>query len=140
MADFSSDDLGAGDDAVRLTLGGEDVLVAESYEIKQSILTQPAAFSIRLGWGDVVRDLAKKYPPKTPFTLSIGNVVQQMGETDGYELEGTGGATQITIRGRDALAPLHDAYVTADESIHNATFHDVVVKAIEASGIKDYTL
>lgn len=141
MADpFDSDSLGVGPDAVRLTLGDEDVVIAESWEIKQSILTQPAAFSIRIGWGDVAAQLIKKYPPRTPFTLSIGNVVQQSGAIDAIRCDAATGATTLTIRGRDSLAPLHDAYITADESLQDATFGDVVAKALTASGIEDFTL
>lgn len=137
---FSSDTLGDGPDSVTLKLNDADVLVAESWEIKQSILTQPAAFSLRLGHGDVASQILKLYPPRTPFTLAIGNVVQQSGTTDAIEADGATGATTIVIRGRDSLAPLHDAYITADESLQDATFGDVVAKALTASGIDDFTL
>ncbi len=138
MAD--SDSLGAVDDVVRLSLGGETVVVAESYEVHQGILNQPAAFSLRLGHGDVVRTLAALYPPHTRFELSIGNVLQQTGYTDGYELSSASNATEITIRGRDNLAQLHDAYVTADVSYTNLTFAGLVEQVIAASGYEDWTL
>ncbi len=141
MADpFDSDSLGVGPDAVRLTLNDTDVVIAESWEIKQSILTQPAAFSLRLGHGDVAADIIKKYPPRSTFKLAIGDVVQQSGRIDAIEADASTGATTIVIRGRDSLAPLHDAYITADETLQDATFGDVVAKALTASGIEDFTL
>lgn len=135
-----SDDLASADELVRLHLGDDDVLISENYEIKQSILAQPSGFTLRIGSGANVAALAKKYPPRTPFVLSVGGVVQQTGMTDGFELDGATGATEMTIRGRDALAPLHDAYIDSDQSIANATFADVVNKALGQSGISGYTL
>jgi prophage tail gpP-like protein len=138
MAD--SDSLGAVDDAVRVTLGGSEALIVESYEIHQAVLTQPAAFNLRMGYGDVVQTLAAQWPPHTPFTLSIGQVLQQTGFTDGYELAGNDNATEITVRGRDNLAQLHDAYVTADISYSNLSFADLVAKVLDDSGYELRTL
>lgn len=135
-----SDDLDSTDEKVRIYLDDDEVLISESYEIKQAILTQPAAFSLRIGNGAAAAGLIKSYPANTAFALSIGGVIQQTGYTDGPEAEGSTGATEVVIRGRDAMAPLLRSYIKADESIANATFADVVQKALDDSGIKDYIL
>ncbi|WP_394847406.1 hypothetical protein LZC95_08065 [Pendulispora brunnea] len=123
------------DDRVRLELGGQEIVVAESYEVRAGILSQPAAFSIRLGHGSVIAQLIKRYPPKTPFKLYIGDVQQQTGETDGFRAEGTSGATQLTIRGRDSLAPLHDSYVENEKSYLDSTFSELVRSALRDVGL-----
>lgn len=137
---FTSDDLGAVNDTVVLKLNGEDVLIAESYEVKMGWLTQPGAFSIRLGWGGTAGDLAEKYPPNTPFELYIAGALQFTGRTDGYMLRRDTGATEVTIRGRDDLAPLHDARSTVERSFDNDTYHDLVLKALDAANVTDFTL
>ena len=138
MAD--SDALGSGNDAVRLVLAGNDVLKAESYSIHQAFLTQPSEFVITLGDGGLARTLAAKYPPRTAFQLYVGNVLRATGFTDGWELSDGEGATEVTIRGRDNLAQLHDAYVTAEVSFTNLTFADLVTKAVTDSGYKDFQI
>lgn len=132
MAD--SDALGDGNDVVRLVLAGNDVLQSEAYEVHGAILTQPAAFSLRIGSGDLAREIVAKYPPRTPFKIYVGSALRFTGFTDGWELSDGNGATEVTIRGRDNLAQLHDAYVTAEVSFTNLTFGDLVQKALDASG------
>ena len=135
MAKFGTDDRGGIDDRVRLELDGKEVLIAETYEVTAGVLSQPAAFSLRLGHGDVAAKIIRNFPPKTPFKLFIGDAVQQSGETDGFVAEGSAGATGVTIRGRDALAPLHDGFVDAEKSFKDATYTSLVGAALKAVGI-----
>ncbi len=136
-----SESLGSVDDAVRLTLNDELVVVAESYEVRRTVFTQqPCSFTLRLGWGDVAKDLVAKVPPKTRFSLDVGAVVQFTGETDGFELDGSAGATELTVTGRDDLAPLHDAYIDGDETYSDITFLDLTKKCLDKVGVKDYKL
>jgi prophage tail gpP-like protein len=137
MPGLPFDALGGPDDRVRLTLDGKEVLVAESYEVKQSILTQPSAFSLRLGWGKVLKDLIAQAPPRTPFELGIGEVPRASGLTDGFEVDQNGTATELTIRGRDALAPLHDAFVGADGTFTDQTYLELVTTALREVGLAD---
>jgi prophage tail gpP-like protein len=130
VASFGKGANGELDDRVRLSLGGKDVKVAESYEVTRSYLTQPAGFSLRLGSGDVVSSLMKLAQPKTPFQLYIGGVLQQTGEVDGYEAESAVGATELTIHGRDAMAAILDTYIAAEESYTDATYAQLVAKVI----------
>jgi prophage tail gpP-like protein len=131
MADFGTDERGGLDDRVRLELGGEEVLVSESYDVQGGILSQPSAFSIRLGHGGVAADLMRKFPPKTPFKLRIGDVLQYTGETDGYRAGGGSGATEVTILGRDSLAPIHDGYVENEKDFLDSTFSNLVRSALQ---------
>lgn len=140
MAEFPLDDAGKPDDRVRLELDGAEVTVAESYEVRADILTQPAAWSLRLGHGGVARDLMRLARPNTPFRLFIGRVLQQTGRVDGPTGSDAGGsATEVTITGRDALAPLHDAYVRAEWAQKNGSFRDLVEGALGRT-VGDYVL
>lgn len=140
MATFDTDSRGGIDDRVRLELAGEEVLIAETYEVNASILEQPSKFSLRLGHGAVIADLLKKYPPLTPFRLSIGGVLQQTGNIDSLRASGTTGATTLQIAGRDSLAPLHDAEIDREESLNNATYTDIVRKALTSVGLSSAKL
>lgn len=126
MAQFTSDTRGNLDDRVRITLGGEDVLIAESYTVKQSMLTQPAIWSIRLGHADAVAQLLKKYPPNTPYKLYIGDVLQQSGRLDDQEANGDANGSSVTFSGRDGMALLVDACIVADKSYTSESYAEVV--------------
>ena len=123
-------DLGSADDAVTLELNGEAVLICEEFEVRQSILTQPSTFMVRLGYGGVVKDLLERYPPNTPFRLRIGERVQFCGWTDGHEVSGPSGGSKVTIHGRDTLAPLVDAFVEAEDSFTDSSLFDIVDAAV----------
>lgn len=129
-------------DVVELTLGGEVVQHAESYEVHKSVWTaQPSAFSLRFGWGGVARALVAKGPPNTPFELRVGGQLLFTGNTDGFDIdESAGPGTEVTVRGRDDLAPLHDAFVESDESYSDITYADLVKRQLELSGISGYSL
>lgn len=133
------------DDKVTLTLNGESILLATSFSIKQSVLQQPGTFEIRLGRGSVnpdprlgptVKDLIAKYPPNTPFELRINNCLRMTGRTDGYRANAAGGAaTELTIFGRDTLAPLHDAHIYKEMSFNDATYSSLVKAVLEEVGL-----
>lgn len=119
-------------DSNRVTLrsDGIPVLYAESYEIQQGILQQPAAFAIRLGADVPTHELADMWPPNTPFTLSINDAPQFTGRTDGFTMSTSESGGSVTLRGRDALAPLHDGYATSERSFASATFEQLVNAAL----------
>jgi prophage tail gpP-like protein len=123
-------------DRVVLTLAGEEALLTENYQVKSGIMTQPAAFSLRLGWGDGTRDLMKKYPPNTPFRLSINNTVVQTGFTDGYSAP-TGAPSFLSLEGRDRLAILHDAFAKQEVSFKEDAYGAIVRKVLDAAGLKE---
>lgn len=135
-----SDDLGGLKDAVTLTLGGKEVLIAESYEVRQSFFTQPASFALTLGSGATAKDIIKLAPANTEFSLAIAGKTQFVGRTDGPSAHQSGGATAIQIKGRDNLAPLHDSHVRADTSFTAASFEDLVKKVFEKIPIVGYSL
>lgn len=140
MPPFTSDDIGAANDKVTLRLDGETVLVAESYDVRMSWFRQPAVFALRTGWGGTTLDLLLKYPPNTPFELLIADRVQFTGRIDAVNAEQSAGATEVTLHGRDDMAPLHDAMATADRSFDGDGYDDLVSKLLDAAGITDYTL
>jgi prophage tail gpP-like protein len=119
------------DDRVRVVLAGEDILVAESYEVTKSILTQPSTFSLRFGWGDVLRGLLAKAIPNTPFQLLVGDTPCFTGALDGPEAssDASSGGT-LTVHGRDALAPVHDAFITTETSYQDSTYALMVTAEI----------
>ena len=125
-------------DPVRLVLGGEDLAIVESYEIREGILNQPSSFAIRLGNAAVTRELLAKYPPNTQFQLYIGAAPIQYGFTDGPDTGDAGGATLVNFEGRDLGARIHDAYVSADLSFPaDTTFTELLRIALKAVGLPD---
>jgi prophage tail gpP-like protein len=140
MSIFNTATSGTVDDRVRITLGGHETHIVESYEVSIRYLQIPSAFSVELGSGTrLAADLESKYPPNTPFSLSVGpNVTQFTGCIDGYD--GHGGSTQIIFRGRDPMAQLVDDMIRAEQSFTNITFADLTRAAIAGAGITGYSL
>lgn len=130
MADFPVEANGQIDDRVRIELANRTIEIVESYEVRSDVLTVPAAWSVRMGYGEAVRTLIPLVQPGAPFKLYIGPVLQQTGQIDGYSASADVGATELNVTGRDALAPLHDAYVTSEISIKDATYRDIVAWAL----------
>lgn len=133
------------DDTVSLTLNGEQVLIATGFSIQQSLLKQPAEFSITLGRGSItpdpnqgptVKELIQKYPPNTPFQLFVNGNLRMTGKTDGYRASAKGNsATEMTIFGRDTLAPLHDAHIDRELPFNDATYKSLVQFVLKEVGL-----
>lgn len=139
MATFKPDSRGSIDDRVRLVAGGREIMVAQSYEFASSIMTQPAAFSLRTGHGDVARELLEQFKPGTDVELWIGERRQCVGRIDDQEGGGYE-ATVVGLKGRDLLATLHDADITADRSFRDATLAQIVEAALKDVGLGHVTV
>jgi prophage tail gpP-like protein len=132
------------DDRVRLTFTSpdgtkNDAPILESYEFTRAILTQPSAFSVRLGWGNVTKDLLSVLTPQLPTQLVINDCIQATGFLDDVEASGEVGATEISLHGRDALARMHDAFIEAELSLTDSTYAQLVERAL-AETTADWTL
>lgn len=114
------------DNRVRLRLAGQEVLVAESYRVQVGIFTVPSAFELSVGHPDVVAKLFDRYPPSTPFELSIGNTIQFRGNLDAYDAATGPGGGSVVLRGRDHMAYVVDAYIDAERSWTNTTYAGLV--------------
>lgn len=123
---------------VELVLAGQRVLLAERYQVRLSILTQPAAFSLTLGTGTDLARLIASVRPNDPFQLRIGGRLVMTGTLDGYSASGTTGVLQV--EGRDSLAPLHDAYLRQEETFKDDTYANLTRKVMDAVGLQDVPL
>ena len=134
----ASDALGGARDTIGLKLGGVDIKIAESYEVKVSILQQPSAFSIRLGSDGTAADLLAMAAPGTPYELSIitGGTprVISSGLVDSRGVP-SGQFTQVEIRGRDYLSVLFDSYVTEEQSFPQKTFYALIREIMDIVGL-----
>jgi prophage tail gpP-like protein len=97
------------------------------------VLTQPATWALRLGSSSLAADIIEKVPPNTPFKLFIAQALQMSGNTDAVGASGT--ATQITVRGRDALAPLHDSGIERLKTFIDGSYYDMVAWTLEQVGL-----
>lgn len=133
--------IGEGSDAVRIILGGKQTFVVEQYEITQGVLTQPAAFAVTLGHGLLTRELMQQALPGTPFELLVGGRRQFLGSVDGWTANDGGNGTSLAVRGRDAMAPLVDAFVRSEKSYEDLSYAEFTTQVIkEALGDKPFEL
>lgn len=126
---------------VELYLDGSEVLLAERYQIKLGILTQPAAFSLTLGAGsnlaqqqglahENLPELIAKLQPNTRFELFLDDTLMMTGRLDGQASSGPTGT--LTVQGRDRLAPLHDACLLQEQSYKDDTYLHLVRKVLDS--------
>src|SRR5580700_1059539 len=109
-SEYTSQIIGVDPDDVAVVLNGQQIFVAESWELHESVLEQPSTWSIRMGSGASVQQFLQ-YQPRCPFQLYVGGVLQASGLIDSRRISGNGSsASEITISGRDALAPVHDSH------------------------------
>lgn len=118
MPILDSDNLGGVNDVVELTIAGAGTTrVCESYEVKQSIFTQPNGYALRLGSAETAKKLLSYAKANTKTELRVNGLLQQTGWTDGPECSSNGsGGTTVTIHGRDATAVVHDPFFEADKT------------------------
>ena len=127
-------------DRVQLHLGNDEVVIAESWEVRESVLSQPASWTLEMGWGRTSADLLAKYPPGTPFKLYVGSTLQATGVTDGRGMrQSAGGGTTLRFHGRDALAPLESSDIVSQVTFTNPTYPEIVWHALQAVSIAPST-
>jgi prophage tail gpP-like protein len=134
-----------GGERVRIVLGEVESYVIQRYEIRQSFFTQPSTFSLRVGHGALAMHLLEVFHPGLAFALYIdlpdGRAVLQMsGRIDACGTEGGAGATEVTLRGRDWMQPLHDGMPAAERTFGRATFADLTESVIALAGVDEATL
>lgn len=135
-------------DEVVLKVGDKTITNSTGYEIHQSVLEQPASFSLRLGQSESIRELINRsesishglqlapLAPNTPFELHINNNLRLTGRIDGYRASAAGNnATEVTVFGRDVLAPLHDAHVHLEKSFTDKTYKKLVEAVLTEVGL-----
>jgi prophage tail gpP-like protein len=124
---------------VSLRLGGDLVAIAESYEVKTSVLQQPAAFSLRLGSDATAAQILKRYPPRTPFELWIGETRVQSGYI--YERgQPSAKYTQIELQGRDYLAVIFDDDFRVEQTFTDKTYFGLTRRILDIAGLKETTV
>lgn len=130
---------------VRIQLGETDSRIIERYEVKQSFFAQPGAFAARVGWGGITADLLRVYPPGTPFVvwfdLPDGRSIPQMtGLLEVSAPEGSAGATEVNLHGRDWMRPLFKSMPRVERAFSKATYRELVEAVLREAGVPDFAL
>lgn len=130
---YLSDTVGGLDDHIRLVIRGDEIKISESWTVTESVMEVPCAWSVRLGWGGVARDIISRYKKGDPFELYIGDDLQMTGRLDAIRAsQEPGGALTLELGGRDSIAPLVTTSVTAQQSFKDLTYFDLVRRAVDA--------
>jgi prophage tail gpP-like protein len=130
---YISDTVGSIDDRIRLFLDGDEIKISESWNSMDSVMEVPCAWSMRLGWGGVAKDILKRYQKGSAFLLYVGSALQMTGRLDALRADQpAGGALALELSGRDAMAPLNDTHIVSQQSFNDLTYFGLVSKAIAA--------
>jgi prophage tail gpP-like protein len=135
-----------GDDVVsiKLTANGPDALayevaICESYEVKISVMTQPSAFTLRLGWSDTARELLQLAIPGSLFELSVSGVLIQSGIIDSRGVPSSD-STVVEIKGRDFMRKLMNCHVEEDIEFKEKTYYDLTRHVMNIVGLEKHEL
>lgn len=124
-------------DGVSIEVGGMGVIdLAQSYEVKASVMTQPSAFSFQVGWGDVAAELLKAICPGMQFVLRVAGTQVQQGVIEGVDVP-PGGPSVVRICGRDNLCKLTKAQITVEKSFQHPTYYELVRSVMDYLEIED---
>jgi len=136
MADFEPGDI---NDSVQLVIDGKEIKIAESYEVSIRVLQQPAAFTLRMGWGGTVADLREQFGPGQKFQLYVGGARVQSGRIDAVNAP-DGKTAQIEIKGRDWTSVLFKSAIVDEVSFSERTFLDVTKRVLKICGLEDHPI
>jgi len=137
MVDLDLDAIGDPTDAVQVLIDGTPITIYEDYDVQMSVLQQPAAFTLRLGWSDVARDLLNLAAPGREFELRVKGVVIQSGRIDGRRLRSGESGTFVEVKGRDWMAALYDSFVKEERSFADATYEKLTRTVLDLCGLKE---
>jgi prophage tail gpP-like protein len=130
--------IGGPNDQIIITLGGVDVKLTESYEVKISILQQPSAFTLRLGDHNTAADILQLAEPGTDFQLKVGTGdgvrIIQAGRIDSRAVLSSS-TTQVEIKGRDWMAHLFDSFVEQEQDFPQKNFYDLTRAVMDKAGL-----
>jgi prophage tail gpP-like protein len=121
------------DDRVTLQASGQEIVIAESWDVDESMFHTPAAWTMRLGSSENAAEILRRFPKGAPYVLAVAGVPQLSGTIDGRHCSGQ--ATQVALKGRDILGKLHDTGTELNRSFRDATYSELVSWAIEQSGL-----
>lgn len=132
------------DDVVSITINsnngaGGEIKITESYEIKCSVMTVPAAFSLRLGWSDTAAKLLQLCVPGSLFQLRIGEVLIQTGIIDSRGVPSSD-STVVEIRGRDVMRYLMNSHVQEDVEFKEKTYYEITRRVLNLVGLGTHEL
>ena len=133
-----------GGERVWIQLGEVETEVIEQYTIKQSFFTQPSTFALRVGHSALASYLLEVFHPGLEFRLFIElpdgrKVLQMSGVIDACGTEAGAGATEVSLRGRDWMAPIHDGMSGVEKTFGRASFADLTESVIKLAGVAEPT-
>lgn len=136
----TKEELDGSHDTIGLKIDGYDIKIAESYEVKISILQQPSAFALRMGSNKTAADLLSIASPGSTFELSVitGGTprVVQSGIIDSCGVP-SAGFTQVEVKGRDYLSVLFDSFVDEEQDFPQDNFLKLTRKVLDLVGLTE---
>lgn len=130
--------LGGTDDSVQLRINTQQILNAERWTVHEGILSQPAGFTITVGDGGTASSWLGSFQPGPNYEIQlyVGGALQQSGYLDSVGASQVeNGATTVTLKGRDSLAPLQDTYVDGVIAANVATYPQLAWFALQKCGL-----
>lgn len=138
MARINDLHIGAHEDTIRLRVAGQQIKIAENYEVKLNILQQPSAFTLRLGSAETAAEILKRCSPISPFELYIGPSQIMSGRVYSRGCPSIS-ATMVEIKGRDHIAALFDDEIQSDYTFPDKTYYDLTRKVLNIVGMREQT-
>lgn len=132
-------EIGSTDDIVKFYINGSLVKYTK-YDVTMGVMAQPSTFSVTLGSGDVAGETLRLITPNSKAELYVGATRVSFGIIEDVTATSSSGATEITLAGRDWIAPLTKRYVRAEKSFGVATYYELTRQVLDLCGLQDRPL
>lgn len=132
--------LGGLDDQLTLQVDGRRISNATRYAFSRAILQQPSTFSFTIGSGDLAREIMSAIRPRQRVNLFLGNTKIFTGLVEDPTSSPSSGATEVTIEGRDMLAPLTKDHVLDEKAWGTPTYFDMTKEVMKIVGYQHTNL
>lgn len=132
-------EIGSNDDIVRLYINGT-LTKYTKYSVTMGVMAQPSTFSVTLGSGDIVKDIIRLQTPRSVVELFIGPTRAQWGIVEDVTANSGGGATEVTLSGRDWVALLVRNYIKKEQTFNVSTYYELTRKVLDICGLQDRKL
>lgn len=122
------------EDELTLYVDGRKVSNYTRYSFSRGVIEQPSSFSFTIGSGDTARELMRAFRPLMKVELKLADTLLFTGVLEDISSSNAGGATELTLQGRDNLYRLAKNYALCERSFGQATYLDMTKEVLKLAG------
>jgi prophage tail gpP-like protein len=128
------------DDVFTLQINGYKYTHFTRFSFTRGIIRQPSTFSFTIGSGELARKLMLEAQSRDAVQLFVGTTKIFTGIIEDVNANNSSGGTEVTLEGRDRMAPLTKEYVLDEKAFGSPTYFDLTKQVLDIVGYQNTTL